>query len=112
MIRLVDEQELLVRFQEILEAETGLLKAKKASDWRKWIKEQPRADFVSSTGASRILRIPPPHVARLRHKGIMPEGIPVAGGYPVYLREQVEELAVVLESKRRVGSAKTTPPKT
>jgi hypothetical protein len=93
VIRLIDDTELLARLHDILEADTELVKAKRQADLRRWIHECPDTRFVGSTVAAEILGIHAPHIARIRSYGEMPEPILVEGGYPVYLRGEIEELA-------------------
>lgn len=56
--------------------------------------------LVSATGAAHILGIHPPHLARLRKQGRLPEPIPVLDGYQVYRREEIESLAAELAQEK------------
>ena len=103
---MIDDNELQDRIQAILGADTELASLKGYSDLRRWIREQPGACFVGATAAACILGIPAPHITRLRQRELMPVPIEVEGGYPVYLRDEVEELAALLEEKRRERARK------
>jgi hypothetical protein len=106
MIRLIDDRELEDRLHALLDEEAGLARAKGHAAFRRWLQMQPEACLVGATAAARILRIPAPHIARYRKRGRMPAPLPVDGGYPVYLKGEVEMLARELESERRARAAK------
>lgn len=106
MIRMIDDRELEARLRAVLDTEGNLAKAKGRADLRRYIKEQPEICLVGATAAASILRIPAPHIARYRKRERMPVPIPVEGGYPVYLRSEIEEFANELEGERQARAAK------
>lgn len=88
-------------------AAAGRSNADAAADFRRWVVRQRTApDLVGATAAAAILKVQPPHLARLRTQGRMPEAIPVEGSVDVYVREEVEALAEELERERRVRNRK------
>lgn len=74
-----------------------------AAKLRRWMEKQPTAPKLVSrkTGAEEILGVNSPYISRLIAQGRMPEPIPVEGGAPVWEREELEKLAVELESERQ-----------
>lgn len=56
--------------------------------------------LIGATAAAKLLGVQPPHLARLKAQGRMPEGIPVEGTNDVYVREEVEALGVILAGER------------
>lgn len=103
MIRIIDEAELDEHVQTMLR---GGERGWAYTQFMEWVRTQPEAQFVGSTAAAKILGIPAPHVARLRRQGRMPNAIPVAGGYSVYVRSAVEALAKELRAERKARAAK------
>lgn len=74
---------------------------------RRWLQRQRTApDLVGATRAAEILGVQPPHLARLRRQGRMPEPIPVDGSVDVYLREEVVALGRQLERERKARARK------
>lgn len=73
----------------------------------RWLARQRTApSLVGSTAAAKLLGVQPPHLARLRDQGRMPEPIPVDGSVDVYVREEVEELAGELRAERAARAAR------
>lgn len=67
----------------------------------RWVTRQARCPrLVGTTAAAKILGVRPPHVSRLRDRGVMPEPIQIEDSVEVYLREDVEEVAEELRARR------------
>jgi predicted DNA-binding transcriptional regulator AlpA len=73
--------------------------ARRIADWLRTQRTAPR--LIGATASAKLLGVQPPHLARLRAQGRMPDPIPVEGSADVYIREEVEALAKKLEAERR-----------
>lgn len=68
----------------------------------RYMARQPKQpDLVGATAAAKILGIPPPHIARLKAQGRLPEPVRVDGSVEVYHRDDIVALAVVLRAERQ-----------
>lgn len=63
-------------------------------------------DLVGVTEAAVILSLPKPRISRLREQGRMPEPAAVLSSGPVFIREEVAELAVILQGEREERAAR------
>lgn len=68
-----------------------------AADVHAVVAAQP---LVGLKAAAGILGVKPPNVSRLRDQGRMPAGVPVEGSADVFVRSEVEVLAVELAAER------------
>lgn len=70
--------------------------------FRDWLRRQPRAPhLVGSTVAAGLLGVQPPHLARLRDQGRLPDPVPIEGSVDAYIREEIEALAKELAEERQ-----------
>lgn len=76
-------------------------RVKLVSDGRRVMADVPVPTIVGVTRAAEILGVPKSNISRLRTQGRMPEPVPQDGpGAPMWLKPQVEELAVALAAER------------
>lgn len=109
-VRAVEEEHLLREVRRVVREVVGPdvgadrvneLAAGVVERLRPWVAERDRAPrLVGPVAAAKILGVQPPHLARLRRQGRMPEAIPVEGTNDVYVREDVEALAKTLAAER------------
>ena len=74
-----------------------------AGRFKEWLRRQRKSPrLISARRAAEVLGVLPPHIARLRQQGRMPEVVPIEGGNGegAYVLEDVEALARVLKRER------------
>lgn len=77
---------------------TAFVVQEAVEDWSR--KQRTAPDLIGATAAAGILGVRPPHLARLKEQGRMPEPIPIEGTVDAYLREEVEVLGRELQRER------------
>jgi hypothetical protein len=98
--RYLKEDDLVARIRALDSMRTTAKKVER------WVSEQPEfPTLIGATAAGKILGVPPSHITRLRERGRM-RGIPVLGGYDIYDRHEVEQLAKEIAKERAERAAK------
>lgn len=101
MIRCVDEKELVRRARAVASGRSGL------TAFVAWVGRQPRAPrLVARKEAAAILGTQSPNISKFQAAERMPEAVPVEGGAPVYVREEVEAFAEELAEERAARAAR------
>lgn len=97
--RFLNEERLVKR----IEAEFGSVGGR----FQKWLRRQPKAPrLLSRKAAAEVLGVPSSNIQRFQAQGRMPFPIEVEGAAPVYVADEVEDLAKEVQAERAEREAK------